>query len=247
MDQNGQPNQPISYVDDYAPPAAKAQNVPNSSPAASNAPAGQNTQPGQVTYPKVQHAQSPFAMLGDNVTEPHSESGMTQPPVYKPQATQAAPTSAAVPKSSQAVGSENSEALEDQNIFVMLGIDQIPEKEKESFLDELQQVIWEDFVENDTKLLLTQEEYSQFSALANKTYANENEKQGTLIDFVEKLIPDLEKIMLEKALELKEEMFRERVKELQRSKPDMAEKLKQVDAAMAAGKWFTASSAINRR
>lgn len=141
-----------------------------------------------------------------------------------------------------------SEALEDQNIFDLLGISEASDEEKEVFLDELQQVIWEDFVENDVQLLLTDEEYTQFQAISNDTAMNEDDRQSKMIEFLEKLIPDLEKIMLEKALELKEELTRERVTEYQDFyKADQA-KLDKVNHALSLldqNQWRSAAMTLN--
>lgn len=141
-----------------------------------------------------------------------------------------------------------SEALEDQNIFDLLGISEATDDEKEVFLDELQQVIWEDFVENDVSLLLTEEEYKQFTAIANDSSASEDDRQAKMIEFLEKLIPDLEKIMLEKALELKEELTRERITEYQDFyKADQA-KLDKVNQALSLvdqNQWRAAAMTLN--
>lgn len=141
-----------------------------------------------------------------------------------------------------------SEALEDQNIFDLLGIAEASEDEKEVFLDELQQVIWEDFVENDVELLLTSEELTQFKAISSEPGVSEEDRQGKMIDFLEKLIPDLEKIMLEKALELKEELTRERITEYQDFyKADQAklDKVTQALTMIDQDKWRSAAMALN--
>ncbi len=107
-----------------------------------------------------------------------------------------------------------SKKLEDQNIFFLLGVSHITDDEKEKFLDDLQKVIWNDFLSQDLELLLTEEEMDDFHKLTSVTGRSEEETQVAMVEFLEKLIPDLEKIMLDKALELKEDMFRERIKEL---------------------------------
>jgi hypothetical protein len=126
---------------------------------------------------------------------------------------------------------EVSEALEDQNIFDLLGINEVDEQEKEIFLDELQQVIWEDFVENDVELLLTEDELKEFKAIAENAEASSDEKQSQMIDYLEKLIPDLEKIMLEKALDLKEDMTRQRITDLMQVFKDVPSTLEMVKKA----------------
>jgi hypothetical protein len=147
-----------------------------------------------------------------------------------------------------APASAPSEALEDQNIFDLLGISEASDDEKEVFLDELQQVIWEDFVENDVQLLLTEDEFQQFQSLSGDTSMSEDDRQAKMIEFLEKLIPDLEKIMLEKAIELKEELTRERITEYQDFyKADQA-KLDKVNQALSLvdqNQWRTAALTLN--
>jgi len=143
---------------------------------------------------------------------------------------------------------EVSQALEDQNIFHLLGIQEATDAEKEEFLDELQQIIWEDFVENDVELLLTQEELVDFKKIADKAELSEEDRQTEMIEFLEKLIPDLEKIMLEKALELKEEMMRERITELlglYLNKPETLTKVEHARDLIDNQQWRTAADELN--
>lgn len=149
---------------------------------------------------------------------------------------------------SEVSSSAQSERLEDQNIFVLLGIQNEPEAEKEAFLDELQQVIWEDFLNHDVELLLTEEEMKEFRTLSDQPSASEEERQGKLVEYLEKLIPDLERIMLDKALELKEEMVRERLKEMmEQMGSDAAKKskLEEVQSHFDQEKWFTGAQTLN--
>lgn len=141
-----------------------------------------------------------------------------------------------------------SEELEDQNIFTMLGVVDGTPEQREKFLDELQQVIWEDFLEYDVKLLTTKEEQLEVQKMLADTTTNELEKQEKIVIYLEKLIPDLEEIMLEKALELKEEMVRERVKGLKEFNVGKAEQLAKIQSAeqlMTEGKWRSAVTLLN--
>ncbi|MBU1885270.1 hypothetical protein KKE34_01530 [Patescibacteria group bacterium] len=113
-------------------------------------------------------------------------------------------TSPATTKSDQ-----DSQSLHDQNIFFLLGVKDGTDEEKEAFLDELQQVIWEDFLESDVKLLITAEEMIKLREMMAK--GDGQAEQEEMIVYLEKLIPDLEEIMLEKALELKSDLFKERI------------------------------------
>ena len=137
----------------------------------------------------------------DDYLPPQSAVTNTSPtPVASPAAMPASPTQSVV-----------SQTLEDQNIFHLLGVMDGAEAEKESFLDQLQQVIWEDFLERDVELLVTEEELEQLKAMMLKSGITEVQRQEEMITFLNQLIPDLEEIMLEKALELKEDMVRERM------------------------------------
>lgn len=141
-----------------------------------------------------------------------------------------------------------SESLEDQNIFFLLGVDDGSEEEKEKFLDELQQVIWEDFLEYDVKLLITSDEFVEFKKLLDEPATNDLEKQEKLVVFLEKLIPDLEQIMLEKALELKGDMLKERIagmKEYHAGNADKLAKINEAEALLTQNKWYTTAQMLN--
>ncbi len=147
------------------------------------------------------------------------------------------------------MSTEGTEAIEDQNIFVLLGIQEATEDEKNMFLDELQQVIWEDFVEKDVELLLTEDELKDFKVIAENKDLAEDDRQAKMVDFLEKLIPDLEKIMLEKAIELKEQMTRQRISEYMEHFKDNATQLEEVRKAQTladAGKWKSVGDALNK-
>ena len=125
---------------------------------------------------------------------------------------------------------------------------QTNEQQRESFLDELQQVIWEDFLEYDVKLLITSEEMVELKQLLDSQTERDLEKQEKIIVYLEKLIPDLEEIMLEKALELKEEMVRERANGLRQFYAGKSDQLLRVDEAeklMDSGKWYSAAHLMN--
>ncbi len=144
--------------------------------------------------------------------------------------------------------STTSESLEDQNIFYLLGVDNGTDQQKETFLDELQQVIWEDFLENDVQLLLTKEEHEQLQQLTKNNTKTPLVEQEAVVVFLEKLIPDLEEIMLEKALELKADLVKERVAGLKEFHAGKAEELKKIEEAenlVTQEKWLSAARLLN--
>lgn len=141
-----------------------------------------------------------------------------------------------------------SESLEDQNIFYLLGVDNGSEEQKETFLDELQQVIWEDFLENDVRLLLTKEEAEQLNQLTGGNTKKPLAEQEEVVVFLEKLIPDLEEIMLEKALELKADLVKERIaglRELYAGQTEKLEQLNEVENLVNQEKWLSAARTLN--
>ncbi len=176
----------------------------------------------------------------DSVTAPQ----MTPPPTLQ----SAPPAMPQAPAENAASGSDESELLEDQNIFDLLGVKDGTDEQREQFLDELQQVIWEDFLENDARLLLTEDEMAQLKAILDKSTENSLEQQEEVVVFLEKLIPDLEDIMLEKALDLKADLFKERIIGTREYVAADAAKIAVVDQAeehMQQNKWRSASNSLD--
>lgn len=168
-----------------------------------------------------------------------------------PVANPSTPTSPSAPSSpprpaTSPAPTQESESLQDQNIFYLLGVDDSTDEEKEAFLDELQQVIWEDFIENDAKMLISEEEMTKLRQLMSK--GDGPEVQEEMVVFLEKLIPDLEDIMLEKALELKEEMVWERIagmREYYLDKPAALTKLDEAKELAKKDQWHQAAETLN--
>ncbi|NCN24153.1 MAG: hypothetical protein COU65_00880 [Candidatus Pacebacteria bacterium CG10_big_fil_rev_8_21_14_0_10_42_12] len=147
-----------------------------------------------------------------------------------------------------AVPSQVTEALEDQNIFDLLGVSDGTDEQKEEFLTELQDVLWEDFLEYDAQLLVTKDEYAELKQLRETHKDNVPEQQEAVVGYLEKLIPDLEEIMLEKALELKSDMVKERIagmKELYSDDAAYQGQLTEAEAHIAAGRWHSAAVVLN--
>lgn len=187
----------------------------------------------------------------NDYTPPTSSSAMPTPPA-EPTAPPVMPAppvpSVSAAPASPASPAAMTQSLEDQNIFFLLGVNDGTNEEKEAFLDELQQVIWEDFLENDVELLITEEEMGELKNLLAQKELKDLELQEKIIIYLEKLIPDLEEIMLEKALELKEDMVRERVEGLREyfgKDSDKMSKLDQAEQQMNEGRWRDAAELLN--
>lgn len=218
-----------NYVDAYQPP-------PNNN-------AGMS--PGQQS----DQDQSNPANPGSTPPNPQpSEPGHSTPPQQPGVAQTQAPQPSVTAGTGEKSGQTTSESIEDQNIFFLLGVTDGTQEQRDAFLDELQQVIWEDFLEHDTKLLITTDEMTELQKLLENRESRDLEKQEEIIVFLEKLIPDLEEIMLEKALELKGDMVRERAQGLKQFFADKPDKLSRVDQAeklMDEGKWYSAAHLMN--
>jgi hypothetical protein len=226
-----------SYVDSYQPPVVSQQ----------------TQQPPQQQPWMATPVAASFAAPDTNVPDPTMPVSTPAPvaamPAYEPPPVVSMPTAPEPPapvSASQPGPAVVSQTLEDQNIFNLLGVTDGTDEEREAFLDELQQVIWEDFVENDVSLLITEEEMVGFRAIMEK--GDSPEVQEEMIVYLEKLVPDLEEIMLEKALELKEDMVRERIagmKEYYAARPTDLEKIATAEQHLAQDQWRSAAEVLN--
>jgi hypothetical protein len=156
--------------------------------------------------------------------------------------------------SNYTVGTTPSETLEDQNIFEMLGVQDGDDDRREAFLDELQNAIWEDFLENDIQLLLSPEAYAEFTQIrARQSDTAALESQEELLQFLENHVTTLDEIMLEKALGLKADLFQERVRNLKDlyatpqddAGQDAHRRVLEAERLMSEEKWNSASQAIS--
>lgn len=141
--------------------------------------------------------------------------------------------------------SEESEELRAQNIFEMLGLANISDEEKNQFLDELESMIWDDFVVHDLELLLTSEEYAKAREVLDSS-SDENQKKEDLIVYLEKIVPDLDEVLYEKALELKSEMMGERLSKMKEGADEATlAKIKQAEGLISRNLWRQAATLLN--
>ncbi len=148
----------------------------------------------------------------------------------------------------QPAGDAAGESIEEQNIFELLGVTDAEQAEKEAFLDELQQALWDDFLEKDLPLLVNQQQLEEIRGMHNDQALPEERRQAEIIKKVEAMVPDVEEIMLEKALKLKEDMVWERVagmKEYYSGQQDSLTKIDQAEQQLRAGQWRSGSQVLN--
>ena len=129
----------------------------------------------------------------------------------------------------------------------MLGLMNITDEEKNQFLDELEAMIWDDFVVHDLELLLTSEEYTGARKILDNADINKDEVKENLIVYLEKLIPDLDEVLYDKALELKSEMMGERLGKMKESADEaVLAKVKEVENLISQNLWKSASLLLNQ-
>lgn len=183
--------------------------------------------------------------LAPAVSAPAQQDALSQEEyrsVLKDEPVQAQPSVGSTPATGPA------EKIEEQNIFELLGVMDADSSEKEAFLDELQTALWEDFLDKDLALLVTESQLKEVRDLRAQTSLPENDRQEKLIKKVESLVPDIEDIMLEKALELKEEMVKERMagmKEYFAAQSDKLAKIQEAETHISAGQWKTGAQLLN--
>ncbi len=140
------------------------------------------------------------------------------------------------------------ERLVSQNIFEMLGLSDSQDSDKEKFLDELQQAIWEDFLETDLELMVATQEKEEVQKILADNNFTELEKQEKILAYLEKLIPDLESILMEKAIQLKRELVQERVagmREYYANNQQAIETINKATQLIVKGRWKSGIEILN--
>jgi TolA-binding protein len=98
------------------------------------------------------------------------------------------------------------------------------------------------------ELLLTEDEMKKLTDIVEKEGIEDVQKQEQIVEFLEKIIPDLEDIMLEKALKLKSDMVEERVVSLESMYSQDEKKsglIKDVKKKMEENKWADVVDLLN--
>ena len=102
----------------------------------------------------------------------------------------------------------------------------------------MQKVVWDDFLDNDVELLLTEEEMHPLEEIVTRENTDQLTKQQEIVKYLEAKIPDLEEIMMEKALKLKEDLLQERISGMEKfyaDKPANLAKINEAKIAIASG------------
>lgn len=202
----------------------------------SNFPDNFSRQRPSLDLSEVEEKEAPSLTLNNGRLEPTPESN---------------PKPTAEPSAEPTPEPVNEEDLEKQNIFAMLGLKNLEESEKEAFLADLEQLIWDNFVEVELPLLLNSEQKAQADQILADQSKTENERREALLAYVEPFIPNLDEVMYKKALSLKKEMFEERVKKMrdqatEENNLSLMADLDQIQELIAAGRYKTATELLNK-
>lgn len=202
---------------------------------------------------EVNKDEAPSLTLNNGQLEEHDHN-LNKAVIDETPATVIDETPAAVPTITSEETSEeavNAEDLESQNIFIMLGLDNLEQAEKEAFLTDLEKLIWDNFIDVELPLMLNTEEKNQAEQILADTGKTDDERKEALLVYLEKFIPDLEEVMYKKALSLKKDMFEERVNKMRKQASEennlslMAD-LDQIQELVGAGRYKTAVELLNK-
>lgn len=238
------PQPPTDYVDAYTPPVVShAADSGDVQPHLKHTPWSDDQDVREVQYNQDTQADQDLQKMQAIVDQELSQAA-------EPVQSEFTQSEESRPQESQPVESdaENDQSLEAQNIFDLLGAADGEETEKEAFLDELQQVVWEDFVQTDAQTLLTESEFAEFSKIVNQPDVANEEMQEKALEYLEKLVPDLEDILLEKALQLKEDLVWERVmgmKEYFAGQDQQLQAVIQAEALFKQARWQDGAQLLN--
>ncbi len=140
-----------------------------------------------------------------------------------------------------------SQAIQNMSIFDMLGV-QGTEEEKEAFLTQVQDVIWQDVVETDLAPLLSDAEIEAVEKMLNDEGKTDEEKRDYLFGLIIDKVPDAESVLLTRTMQLKSDLLSERLegmKEYFQGKAEAQSKLAQAQTLIEQQKHEEAVAILN--
>lgn len=103
-----------------------------------------------------------------------------------------------------------SQSIQSMSIFDMLGVEGT-EEEKEAFLTQVQDVIWQDVVETDLAPLLSDAELDEVEAFLENEATTDDAKRDYLFGLIIDKVPDAESVLLTRTMQLKSDLLTERL------------------------------------
>ncbi len=136
------------------------------------------------------------------------------------------------------------------DIFSLLGIEGTTDEDREAFLNQLQDAIWEEVVEDELLETMTDEEVDSIEQTIVNEEITADEKRNTLFGMLSSKVPNLEEKLAETTNRLKYELLGERVDGLREFYAENAEQLGVLDQAeqlIETGKVAEAISLLNKQ
>ena len=123
------------------------------------------------------------------------------------------------------------QTLQRMDIFDILGA-QGTNEEKEAFLEELQDVIWQEVFEKHVSEKLTDDDVKAVEGIIADEAMEDDAKRVKLFEMLRDKVPDLDSILLDRTVQLKADMLQQRLegmKEFYASNADATGKLSQAE------------------
>jgi len=145
---------------------------------------------------------------------------------------------------------DNQIPFEQLDIFTVLGVAQ-DDPDREAFLQQMEEAIWEEIVENELADKLSDTELGQIESILDAKDVSQDGKRDQLFGMVVGRIPNFEKIVREYTMAAKRDLLSERLegtKEFYTTTQPNADKLSQVERAgqlFEAGEFSACAQALN--
>lgn len=140
--------------------------------------------------------------------------------------------------------------LATMDIFSLLGIENASDEEREMFLNQLQDAIWEEVVEDELLEKLTEEEVNSIEQTVNDENMSADDKRNALFSMLSDKVPNLEERLADSTNQLKFDLLGERVdglREYYKDKPDQLSVLDQVEQMVESGNVTEAVNMLNKQ
>jgi hypothetical protein len=128
---------------------------------------------------------------------------------------------------------DNQIPFEQLDIFTVLGVAQ-DDPDREAFLQQMEEAIWEEIVENELSDKLGETELAQIETILNDEAASAEEKRDHLFGMLVDKVPNFEKVVRDYTMAAKRDLLSERLegtKEYYSQTSPNADKLSQVERA----------------
>ncbi|MCD8484521.1 hypothetical protein LRY65_05560 [Candidatus Woesebacteria bacterium] len=145
---------------------------------------------------------------------------------------------------------QTAQQLAAMDVFTLLGITDASEEDREAFLNQLQDAIWEEVVEQELADSLTDDEIDTIDRVITDEALQADEKRNQLFSLLANKVPNLEEGLADATNQLKYDLLGERVdglREFYAAKPDQLQVLDQVEEMVNAGNVNEAVATLNKQ